>query len=103
VIVARANHWAVGWVETLYVRKDADSTLLARLDEMIGGLEDYPALDEFDWSELEWDEACDYWSRMSVSERVYELQRSDLCIFAARRSELPEDPNGRLFERLTQV
>lgn len=103
IVVTRARHWAVGWIDTLRVRFDADPTLIARLDRLIGKLEDYPILDEDDHSELEWSEACAYWEQMSVRDRVEYLQDARLSIFAARRAELPDDPHGRLFERLTAV
>lgn len=103
IIVTRAGHWAVGWIETLRIRQDADATVIATLDEMIGRLENYPVLDEDDWSGLEDDEASEYWAGMSTKERVYYLTQSGLSIFAARRKERPDDPNGRLHELLTRA
>jgi len=41
------------------------------------------------------------WERMSVADRVHELQRAGLCIFAARRDELPQDDTGSLRDSLT--
>lgn len=48
VIVARANHWAVGWVENLLVRQDATEKV-AIAQEIENKLEDYPILDESDY------------------------------------------------------
>lgn len=107
IVVTRASCSMVGWIDTLRISVDADPTVLAALDDMIGTLDDYPILDDDDHSDLEYSEACDYWARCSVRERVEYLQearertQSPMSIFAARRAELPEDPAGRLYERLT--
>lgn len=101
VVIVRERHFLVGWVEWLGIHKSRLEDL-RRADDMIARLDAYPVLSEEDWSELEWSEACEYWKRMSVAERVEWLQRAELSIFAARRSELPNDPAGRLFELLTQ-
>lgn len=63
-------------------------------------IEDYPVLDEGDWSELQCDEACTYWAQMSVKERADVCGRFHISPFAARRSELPEDPQGGLIDYL---
>ena len=102
VLVLRDSHFAVGWVEAIYVH-ESDTVACAEADRILGRLEDYPVADEEDHSSLEWDEACEYWAWMNLSERVRYLSRARLSPFAARRDELPEDPNGRLFELLTGV
>ena len=102
VILTRASHFAVGWIDTLRIHKDAYSQL-AVADELIGKLQDYPVIDEDHWSELEYSEACEYWAQMSVRERVEYLQRANLSVFGARKYWLPEDPQGRLQELLTGV
>lgn len=102
VVVTRAGHWAVGWIDTIRIRRDAPDAILQEADKMIGALADYSVVSDEDLSDLEWTEACAYWESMSVRERVSYLQDADLCVFAARRAELPEDPYGRLLERLTR-
>ncbi len=64
---------------------------------------DYPVVDEDDWSMLEYDEACEYWERMSVRERADYCERAGISIFAARRHYLPQDDRGALYELLTAV
>lgn len=98
VIITRAGHPLVGWVDTLRIRTDAPDHLLRTADEILAGLEDYPIVDEDDFSTLEYDEAATYWERCSVAERVDILQRhagstgeTPSSIFAARRPELPGD------------
>ena len=100
MIVVHEGHWAVGWVEWIAIH-ESDAKALAAADEIASALEDYPVIDESHWSELEFNEACDYWESMGVRSRVEYCQRARISIFAARRAELPEDPNGRLYELLT--
>lgn len=101
VIVTRASHWAVGWIDTIRVHQDAGE-VVRTADALRVKLEDYPILDEDHYSVLEWEETAEYWANCSVRERVDYLQRAGQCIFAARRAELPQDDNGRLFELLTR-
>lgn len=99
VIVVRERHWAVGWVEWVAIH-ESDEAAVQAADEMLCALSDYPVLSDEHLSELEWNEASEYWERMSVRERVDYCQRAELSIFAARRDYLPEDPSGHLFELL---
>jgi len=52
VIVARASHWAVGWVEQILVHKRAKAKLRI-LEEAMKALEDYPILCDETYSEYE--------------------------------------------------
>ena len=98
VIVARASHWAVGWVEELLIH-ESDSKAIAQGNAILAKIEDYPVLDEEAHSQLEWDEAAEYWERSSVSNRLEMIQRAGgISIFAARRAEIPQDDNGSLWE-----
>jgi hypothetical protein len=65
-------------------------------------IEDYPALDDDAWSNLEYEEACETWASWSVRERASEIKRLDpgCSIFAARREELPQDDSGILYDML---
>ena len=57
VLVHTANHWACGWVESLWV---SDSTPLVR--EVVAiqeALESYPVLDEEDYSRREYEGYCE--------------------------------------------
>lgn len=91
VLIIRDSHWAVGWVEAIYIH-ESDQAKLTIADDILTALEDYPIVNATDFSDLEWDAACKYWESMSVSDRVSWLQRYEfnVSIFAARRSELPE-------------
>jgi hypothetical protein len=99
VRVIRDSHFAVGWVEAIYIH-ESDTKALAIAREIADSLEDYPVVNEDDWSELQCNEACEYWQRMPVSDRVDVCQRFHISVFAARRDELPEDPQGGLIDYL---
>ncbi len=61
VFIVRAGHWAVGWIEWIAVHKD-DKAAVAKLTEIEASLEQYPVLDEDDWSERESKSANETWS-----------------------------------------
>ena len=96
----RAGHWAVGWIEYMLVRKDAPDEVLIEAAEMLAALEDYPVLNEDHLSELEWNEACEAWERMSLRDRIQLCRENEVSIFAARRDEFPPDDGGGVFEVL---
>jgi len=102
VLVIRDSHWAVGWVETIYIH-ESDENALRAADKVRGRLEDYPVVNESDYSELEWEEAAEYWAQCSVRERARIIRDMNcgVSIFAARRAYIPQDDNGRLYEYLT--
>ena len=89
----------VGWIEYLMVRADAPATVLEAAELVLKGLYGYPVFDEGHWSDLEWEENMTYWAECSVRDRLDHIQRSGapVSIFAARRSEFPDDPDGSLY------
>lgn len=101
VIVVRESHWAVGWVEWIAIH-ESDTASQAKANAMLERIADYPLLDEGHYSDLQWREASDWWSRMSVSERLDLCKEHGISIFAARHDWIPQDDDGRLFEYLTQ-
>ena len=60
VAVENESHWAVGWVEHLLV-DPADTERVKIAEEIRDALEDYPVVDEEDFSNLEYEEAWSYW------------------------------------------
>jgi hypothetical protein len=72
-IIGRESHWACGWIETLYVRRDSDA---GRVLEQIGeDLEQYPVLDEDLWSRMEHDDCAEVWKNcMDEKERASYLR-----------------------------
>ena len=104
VRVVRESHWLVGWVEWIAIH-ESDTATTEAAEKMLSKLEGYPVLSDDHWGELEYGEACDYWASMSVRDRAHYIAESGCgaSIFAARRDYLPQDDNGRLYERLTSV
>ena len=99
--VAGFNHWACGWLEIILVRPDSSAARVA--EEAESSLSDYPILSESDYSEREWEAVREYWSRSSVRERLEMIResRGKVSPFAARRDELPDDPDGRFSEYIS--
>jgi hypothetical protein len=48
VIVARMNHWLVGWVEGIFIHK-SDQEAIDKGEDILAQLEEYPVLDEDDY------------------------------------------------------
>ena len=70
IIVVRESHWAVGWVEWIAIHQD-NETALRIADEAKERLEDYPILDENDFSEREQQAAAETWQHCySPQERI---------------------------------
>lgn len=101
VEVHRFNHWACGWLEIIIV--DPESPQAGIVDRMARSLEDYPLLDEDDYSQRQWEAAHDYWRSMHSRERRNYLRRADMDPRLAGRVLFPSrhDDTGRLFELLT--
>jgi hypothetical protein len=101
--VYHTSHWAVGWYDHLAVDTSNDGAMAA-LAEWTLALADYPCADESHWSELEWNEAHEYWERMSVADRLDAIEHSGArCSrFAARRDTLPSDDSGGLLQWLNK-
>jgi hypothetical protein len=74
VRVVRESHWAVGWVEWIAIHESDEKSLRAA-DGLRQNLDDYPVLDEDDWSRRE-DEECErVWSDCyTARERVRYLR-----------------------------
>ena len=76
VQVVRESHWAVGWVEWIAIHESDEKSLRAA-DAMQERLEDYPILDEDDFSSREHEECERVWSDCySASERVRYLREN---------------------------
>lgn len=90
VQIHRFGHWACGWYELLLV--DPSDAAAVRIGEDIERrLENYPILNEEDYSQRETDEAQDRWDSMGLSHRIEVCQRVGISVFAARREDMPMD------------
>jgi hypothetical protein len=63
VTVASANHWAVGWTESLMIHEEASEEALIEAAEIICSLADYPCLDESAWAAEQYEDARETWDR----------------------------------------
>lgn len=82
-ISTRTNHWAVGWCDWLMIHEDAEAHLREG-DRIRGKLEDYPVLDDDDYSQREYDDIVETWGAMSLRDRAKYLGEGE-SIFAIRR------------------
>jgi hypothetical protein len=70
VQVVRENHWACGWVEWIAIH-ESDTAALMEAERLLARLENYPVLDEEDWSRREQESAEQIWRDCySAKERV---------------------------------
>lgn len=75
VIVVRESHWAVRWVEWIAIHA-TDEKALAEANRQMERLENYPVLDENDWSEREQESASQIWRECySWQERIEYMRR----------------------------
>lgn len=63
------NHFLVGWAEVYLISADNEEALM-HAESLAISLEDYPVLDEMDYSELELNEANEFWATLSIRERA---------------------------------
>lgn len=76
VLVVREGHWAVGWVEWIAIHQD-DGAALKIADENVARLAGYPALNEDDWCEREYEHAAEIWRDCySASERIEYIRKN---------------------------
>ena len=94
----RVTHWAVGWVEYIIVPANSCEAVIARAAEIVSELEDYPVLDDMTYSEDQYAEICDYWGKISVSDRIEYCRDNGTSVFAARRNCIPENVYDELLE-----
>lgn len=77
VSVESSSHWAVGWVETIHVRmrnRKGEFTKAFRVAcNLLSRLEDYPVLDEDDWSRREYEDLIEYLSTEVSEEEAPKL------------------------------
>ena len=111
VEVHRFGHWGPGWFEIILVRPGTKAATEAERAE--SSLDDYPVLDEMDYSAREWEANEETWRWMSLRDRVGLIREARArcarwgcanppSVFAARRDEIPADPIGYISERLAQ-
>ncbi len=90
------GHWACGWFKIAIVRPGSKAAEVAELWE--NALSEYPVACDDHFSNLEYEETCEYWASMSLKERVERCQEAGASIFAARHNSPPEAVYERLRE-----
>lgn len=86
------NHWAVGWVETIYVHS-SNLAACKLADKIRDGLDDYAVYDESDFSEVEHDDEEQAWSNWYRSEFTTALERSFESWLEERMEDACVDPD----------
>ena len=84
----RFGHWGPGWYEIIIVKPGTASDSVAKLIER--RFDDYPVLDENDYSKRDWEAACEAWENTDKRNRIQICARHKVSIFAARRNEIPQ-------------
>jgi hypothetical protein len=92
--VHRFGHWGPGWFEIILVHPSH-----ATLAETIH-VDDYPILDDSDYSEREYAAACKWWGQCGMRERVRLSKKYRFHLMACRRDEIPQDETGELVSYL---
>lgn len=88
--IRRFGHWACGWFEIILVHPSRK----AEIEGLEQDLEDYPVLDDDDFSEREHQAKNEYWGLFSLQERIDLCREAGISIFQARRNYIPSDVGG---------
>ncbi len=96
VQIFRFGHWGCGWYEVLCVRENTDKATIG--ENIQNSLEDYPALDENHYYDMETTEAIDVWENCYTTKERIEYIRNNQDNFSCYDfSELRKNVNGELF------
>ena len=90
------GHWAVGWIEEIYVRPKSKCFDIA--SEIERALENYPVLDEEDYSRREQEEAEEIWRNCySDSDRIEYIRKNRSQFDPETFSDLLRCARGEFF------
>ncbi len=92
VEVVRFGHWACGWVEHIFVHPSREADAQAIVD----AIDDYPILDEDDFSEREMNAAFQSWTEYGCREFA-EAMQSEFDLLDSTRSLLEKAPECTLY------
>jgi len=94
VEVHRFGHWGPGWFEIILIDPE-DEKRAGIAEEMERILENYPVLDEMDFSEREWKEKEEIWTNFyDLGEKIELCKKAGESVFSARSETIP----GRVWE-----
>lgn len=101
------NHWAVGWLEHIFIDPtDIDAVRIGT--EIQESLQDYPVLDEEDFSRREWEEweeSYNFNCRSDLINRIESLEQDAETFFFLDEEgniELDDDQEAMLFHHATE-
>ena len=104
VIIIHSGHWAVGWIEFLAIH-ESDKEKLKLGETILQKLNDYPILNEEDYSNRQWEKAKYFYNNLSPEWRWKDyLHKEGISIFASRHdlyTLLQKYPDLDVYERLT--
>ncbi len=89
VQVHRFGHWGPGWFEIVLINPLRDD-LVKVGEEIEASLADYPALNDEDFSNREWEQVMMYWEQMGLREKYEYCRRAGESIFAARANDFSD-------------
>jgi len=88
--IFQANHWACGWIDQIIYNTE-NKEIAEKLLEIECSINDYPVLNEMDWSDRVCEATQKYWDDMSLDEKVEMCSEQGDSIFAARHDYIPEN------------
>jgi hypothetical protein len=60
------SHWVIGWINYLLVNPETPDSILAQMEGYLEGLEDYPIIDDFEYSEWAYEKSAEEWGNMNI-------------------------------------
>ncbi len=95
--IIREGHWAVGWVEWIGIH-ESNIPALKVADSIQDKLNDYPVIDESNWSEREDKEANRIWKEnYSTKERINYIRENESQFDFSDYSDLISVVRGKYF------
>lgn len=108
--ILRHSHWAVGWVEIVIVRPGTESERVCK--EIEDGLNDYPVVDDGEFSIFENEEVRAIWKGKNLSDRIELINNHNenaikhgnktVSIFASRKDDCPAGVYDLIKERYVE-
>lgn len=99
VMIVPESHWACGWIDWIAIHPKNEAAIKLA-DEMLCRLDDYPALDEDDWSRREDEAVMKWWQEEPLRYRIELCRGNNESIFAARHDYPPESVYYQLREQV---
>jgi len=82
-LILRFGHWACGWVQHIAINPERKD-LCTLAQNLIDSTADYPVLNDEDYSQRVYDDACSFWDGCSTKEKIGYCRKANASIFQAR-------------------